>query len=294
MKRNRAWSVLGAAAALLTAGSLQANITPIPITAGSFNQDVVVEATAPATTAGERGAITATMDNGTAKSGTPATLTGGTWYEKGYNPGSPTSGLPAAGTTITSLNDSKAGAIPHSFTLPPSWTANNVLLLDTANRTGTITFATPTAANTISFLTDTGNGSIAKIDAIIHRQDGSTFGTQFGSPDWFNNNPTVFSAMGRIGDVAASSFTGTTGSFDTQPSLTNPAPGNPRLYQEDAGVAGSASPITSIDLIWRGSGNSHTVIFAVSGGADIVPEPASLSLLGLGGLGLLARRRRAV
>ncbi|MDB5301316.1 MAG: hypothetical protein JWO87_2979, partial [Phycisphaerales bacterium] len=51
-------------------------------------------------------------------------------------------------------------------------------------------------------------------------------------------------------------------------------------------------PITSIDVIRDAGSGGNTAVFALSGVESSTPEPASLSLMGLGALGLLARRRR--
>src|SRR5262249_19012229 len=81
----------GHAAIMALSGSTGGNFNPISIT--GYNRDIVIEATA-----GKTGVLatstTASMDSGTAN-------TQFTWYEKGYIPTVPTSGLPAAGSIIT-------------------------------------------------------------------------------------------------------------------------------------------------------------------------------------------------
>ena len=93
---------------------LAADYDPIPLTPGSFNQDIVVENTAP----GPVGQSTqATMDGGTNN-------TGRTYYEIGYNTLSPTTGIPAPGTPFNhqSIAD-------HTYTMAPSYTEPNAILI---------------------------------------------------------------------------------------------------------------------------------------------------------------------
>src|SRR5437868_1547916 len=81
-------SVLGLASII----SAHAQFTPLTLTPDSYNADIVVEKGATPLPAQ---ATTATMDAGTNN-------TANTFYEQGFNGDSPSSGLPAAGTTFTS------------------------------------------------------------------------------------------------------------------------------------------------------------------------------------------------
>src|SRR5262249_50746773 len=89
-------------------GTTRADIVPIALTSGSYNQDVVVENTAPAPVIAE-GYSTASMDNGVANSGF-------SWYEQGYNAANPATGLPPAGTIFTHQN-----AADHQYRMAPSY-----------------------------------------------------------------------------------------------------------------------------------------------------------------------------
>src|SRR5205823_1595634 len=72
---------------------LRADFAPIGLTSTSYNQDMVVEKTAPAPIV-PGGYTTASMDSGLGNSAT-------SWYEQGYNSVSPATGLPPAGSTFT-------------------------------------------------------------------------------------------------------------------------------------------------------------------------------------------------
>src|SRR5208283_5761977 len=104
------------------------------------NADIVVEASAgPATDSGALPSApfttftTVSMDGGTNN-------TGNTWYEQGYVTAFPLTGLPPAGSILTSTN------LPdHSYQLAPSYTNSNAVYADSNSPTAQITFATPAA-----------------------------------------------------------------------------------------------------------------------------------------------------
>src|ERR1019366_6707391 len=78
-----------------------------------------------------------------------------TYYEKGYSTAQPTTGLPAAGTTNTSVTQGD-----HSYKFAPTYTANDAVILDTAVPSATITLAAPTVCSSLSFMGSAGNGPV--------------------------------------------------------------------------------------------------------------------------------------
>ena len=224
-----------------------ATFVPIPLTSGSYNQDLVVEHTAPAVPANAH--TTASMDAGTGN-------TGNSWYEKGYDASAPTTGLPAAGATITN-----ASASDHLYTFAPSYTAANVAYVDSSH-TATIIPVSTYFFSALSFLTSAGHGPII-IDYTVHHADGTSETGAFNSPDWFFNSPVAWCAQGRV-DVA-------TGSFN------NVNNNNPNLYAEDINLTNTTSLITRINLNWDAANPAGGVaaVFAVSGLLSFA-APASL------------------
>jgi hypothetical protein len=254
---------LGAAAVLaLAIPTAHAAIMPLPTT--GWTLDMVMEGTL--TPAVATSFVSATMDAGTG-------LTGNTWNAQGTVPGSPTSGLPAAGTPIQSLADPNT-----TFSFQP-FNGPNALLLDTIHPRGTLALLIPKPLSSLVLIGASGNGGITNAPITIHFADGfADLNTTYSMPDWFNNTPFALSADGRV-DVVANTF-------------NNVGAGNPRLYQATFDLSAYAShPVGSIDVGWNGSGGTHTAIMAVSG--QVVPEPAALAIMAVSGLGLLIRRRTA-
>src|SRR6267378_5551792 len=100
--------------AALLSGVAHADFLPIPLTSDSFNQDIVVEKTAPPPL---MPVTTASMDGGTAN-------TGFGWYERGYHPVWTSTGLPVAGSTFT------RDVSGHEYLLAPNYKSNNAVMID--------------------------------------------------------------------------------------------------------------------------------------------------------------------
>jgi len=235
--------------------------------------------------------VTASMDGGILK-------TGNTYYQLGVNTASPTNGIKTG--LIQGQTD------PLSTYLIQPATGNNALMLDTNRSSGTLTFNKPFSFTALSLAGASGNGTGTNV-MTLHFTDGTSdtlAPVRVG--DWFNNEPRVETAHGRI-DVGSNVF-------------NNNGEDNPRILAVNTTLseADAAKFITSIDIAFTGSApNVHTAVFGVSGdlglghftaaplaagsfnqdvivGLTEVPEPGTMALLGLGAAGLLASyfRRR--
>jgi hypothetical protein len=241
---------------------------PIAIS-GGFDQDLVVEAAA----GDARTQVTGTLDGGI------GAVTGDTLYERGRNSGASATGLPHPGL-LTSRDDPS-----HTYQLQ-SYAGLNSLLLSSANTTGTLTLSTPSTFSALSLLATTGGGENL-LHLVIHHSNGAPdeITGDSAAPDWFGTDPTaVATAYVVNGRVNPTNNANDNTSFD------NVNGNNPRLYDVDFTLTDTVNPISSVDVVWS-SGGGRTGVFALSG-VSAVPEPATLSVVGLGAMGLLARRRR--
>jgi len=218
---------------LSSLAAASADFTPIPLTSDSYNQDVVVERTAPPPVLP---ATTATMDSG-------GFNTNFTWYERGYRNDSPITGLLPAGSLLTS-----EAVADHEYQFAPSYAENNVILINSGITNGTFTLEKAAAYTMLSFLVSGGNGGGA-VGYTIHYEDGTTQTNRLTCEDWLNGPNPAFTAGGRV-NVSTYLFV-----VDTI---------NPRLYAQDVVVTQSSVPIVSIEFSYTG-GSGQRAIFAVSG-----------------------------
>src|SRR3974390_280865 len=128
---------------LTWAAPANADFVPVPLTPDSFNQDVVVEKSAPPPVVT---VTTASMDTGIDN-------TGFAFCERGYNVDWPAIGLPAPDSILT-----LGVAMDHDCRFPPSYKTNNAVLIDSVLTTGTLRVTEPVACARLSFLVSGGNG----------------------------------------------------------------------------------------------------------------------------------------
>jgi hypothetical protein len=205
-------------------GIARGGFVPIPLTSGSYNQDLVVERSAAAPVQAG-GYTSASMDSGVGNTTT-------SWYEKGYNTASPSTGLPVAGATFTHQN-----AADHQYAMAPSYRSNNAVLLDSTFTSAALVFAAPTAFSKLSFLESGGHNGVA-FTYWVHHQDGSSETGSGSIPDWFNGASPAWTANGRV-DVGSFAFSNVNGN-------------NPRLYSLDVTLTNGTSPVTSVSFAYAG------------------------------------------
>lgn len=165
-----------------------------------------------------------------------------TWFEQGYNAGSPSTGLPTAGTTITSLSQAD-----HSYNLPPNYATNNAVLLESNLVSGTITLQPATVATGLSFLLTSGNGA-STMSYTLHHADATTESGTLTVPDWFGpGTASEVMAVGARVDALGVNF--------QFPTPANGFTGSaPYLWSLDIPVTHATSAVTSIDLNYTGGG----------------------------------------
>jgi subtilisin-like proprotein convertase family protein len=230
-----------------------------PLAAAGYNQDVVVERSA---TGGNTAPyITQAFD--------VANNFG--FYEAGlvatnYTGGNATlEGLPQGGLFTSALDGATV------FQLGP-YTGNNVLYMDAASPSGTLSLATPAACASISILATSANGG-GSGSFVINFQDGSSSSPiGFNAPDWYNNPGAAISHFGRI-------YLGIYSMLFTD----NPPGANPSLYQTSVNLASLGLNLKAIASLTftmpSGAGTStetDTGIFALSG--TIQPLAPSVSI----------------
>jgi hypothetical protein len=275
-----------AALGLAAAPSAHAQATPVSVTAGSFNRDIVATATdttaatQPFDTWNQWGFYTTTYPNG------------GTYSSQG---------LPASGA-FTSLNSTGRYQLA-------SYTSNNALEISTTasipardglgttysfSNTGTMTLATPGKYSSIGVLNAAAYGA-STVTVTLNYAGGTSTSSSLNVLDWFSGGTTSAITMRRI-DVGTNT-TGYNGAGTPDTSNTNEAYMYENYFTADPTKTLNSITFTDTADNTGGNANGHAVVgvFGLNGIA-VAPEPgetAALMLGGLGLLGLIARKRRA-
>jgi hypothetical protein len=235
----------GRAAVFALAGLEPGGSMFLPVEVTGYNADVIVEASAPRYPAALTNYTTVSMDGGTNN-------TGNTWYEQGYYPAFPASGLPPAGSLITSLAQPD-----HHYRMPATYSGPNAVFVDYAHPEAHLTPVNPQPYSALSFLSATANNNVTN-EVVIQYADGTSETNRFVSRDWFNNDPYAFTARGRVNL--------NTRTINNDPGHTTTP--NPRLYEAQFALQNTVSPVTNIVLRFLGAVNPTTgrmVVLAVSG-----------------------------
>lgn len=227
----------------------QADFEPIELTGNSYNHDVIIERTAPPPVVT---VTTGSMEEGMANKGC-------TWFERGYLPDWPATGLPPAGSILTSDQSPD-----YQYQMPSSYETNNAILVDSQCPTASFQIRTPMNCAGLSFLTSSGIGR-NRLRYTVHYQNGGNESGTFTSPNWYNDGNPACATSGKINVITFAH--GDITSY------------NPRLYSVNVTLSETASPITAIDLSLE-NGIGHTAVFAVSGTRSLLEPFRPLDMSG--------------
>jgi hypothetical protein len=258
--------------------------SPVPVT--GYNADGIIEADAPKAVGSGFGSVltngstycTMTMDGGTTKFGA-------TWMERGYFTPSPSAGLPAAGSTITSATEPSI-----QYTMPSTYVGNCAVCLASNFPSANVKLQTPAAYGGLSLLLGGANaGSFGTaIRAVTQFADGSTETNFIVGPDWtIRNIPQAYLCFGQAVPSGygvqnlpiqfANYFDPVFGQFPIRDPRNGGAafPNVPsvRLFDALIPVNNSSVQITNVALSITNAGNFTTTIavFAISGNGGSAP-----------------------
>jgi autotransporter-associated beta strand protein len=189
--------------------------------------------------------VTATMDGGTNK-------TGFTWFEQGFYTPDTTRGLPAAGSTFSSVSDAT-----HSYTMASSYAGSGTVMLSAGVPSATITLTSPTACSGLSFLGSAGNGPVS-VNYTVHHADSTIEVGSIAVLDWFAANPPAWLVGGRV-PANGLGFQIISG------------PNFPAIFSHDIALTNTTSAVTSIDLAYVSGGVAGLMALSGSTGGNFNP-----------------------
>lgn len=219
----------------------RADFNPVTLTANSYTFDIVVESN---TVLALPYCINVTAGSGTS-------LGDNTYYEQGLyaraGQSGGNSGIPIHNTTFNSINNANL-----QFRMPPDYSTNNTLMIDSTFTSGTLNFNASTTATNLAILECGGGGNTTVGYTVTHADTSTETGTLV-FPDWFNTG--TFNAWGANGRITSG---GAYNNFNSS-SVNNNAP---FLHATNITVSG-ASPITKVAFTF--TSGAHANIFAISG-----------------------------
>jgi autotransporter-associated beta strand protein len=183
------------------------------------------------------------------------------YYEVGYSTTHPTTGLPAPGTTITSVTQPD-----HSYKFAPTYTANDAIILDTAVPSATITLTTPTVCSGLSFMGSAGNGPVV-VNYTVNHASGAPETGSLSVPDWFGSGQEVLNVEGRVDATGVNfQYPGAAGG--------QPVGNAPYLLSVDIDTSANPAAVVSINLTYiSGGGSFATATLLGVSGQDILGNP---------------------
>jgi hypothetical protein len=240
----------------LLPGSSYSQLSGIPLTAASFNIDMIAEGTGSSPTAVTTGTLDAATNN--------------ILYSKAFQGANSLfisgGGLPNNGTINNGLD---------TWQLQP-FTANNCMYFapQTVATTKSLTLSTPGKFSQIAVMAAAGNGNCS-VTIFLHFTDGtlSSYGTSTVN-DWFGGTPYITNGLGRITRTLTTLLTAASG-----------LPNDPRLYQTTISLTAGdqVKTLDRIDVQDNSTNNSTSVgFFAASAtftilGLDMAPLKARYS-----------------
>ncbi|KQR94442.1 hypothetical protein ASG01_00710 [Chryseobacterium sp. Leaf180] len=190
----------------------------VPLTAAGFTDDVI---------ANGAGLASVTTTSSIDDTGNGANFA---YYSKDFQ----ATPAPAYGLAVNGYYNSAVTSTPWLPVQLQSYSANNSLRMVAAGSTGTLTFATPTAATKVYVIGTSGSGS-SSLNATVNFSDGTTQTASVTLSDWYSNNEFVVQGVGRVGRAT---------------NATEGTATNPKIYQSLITItaANQSKTITSISF----------------------------------------------